>query len=377
MSAAVVVAARRTPIGVAGRALASVTVTDLAAPVLTALTADLRRVGIDRPVDDVVLGNTRGPGGNIARVAALAAGLGVDVPAMTVDRQCGSGQAAVHTAADAVRAGARLVLAGGAESTSTQPVTTLPGADTPYSRAVFAPPPFGDPEMGAAAQLVADEAGISRERQDAYALRSHRLSLAAAGCEDAETVPVAGLTRDERPRRLRAEVLARMPGAFGGSGTVTVGNSCGLSDGAAAVAVVDDDTRRAAGVPGMLLRDWCQVGVDPARPGTGPVPAATRLLRRNRLTWADVDVVEMIEAFAGQVLACTDAWGLDPLGADEHRFCPTGGAIARGHPWGASGAMLLVRLFGQLVRTDGPRLGLATCAVGGGQGLAMLVERVG
>ena len=379
MTRAVVVAARRTPIGVAGRSLASHTVTELAGPVLSALTGDLRLLGVERTVDDVVLGNTRGPGGNIARVAALAAGLGVGVPGMTVDRQCGSGQAAAHTAADAVRAGARVVLAGGAESTSTQPVTTRPGAAAPYTRAAFAPPPFPDPEMGAAAQRVADECGISRERQDAYALRSHRLSLAAldSGAEDAELVPVGGLARDERPRRLRPEVLARMPGAFGGSGTVTVGNSCGLSDAAAAVAVVDEQTWADTGAPGMLLRDWCQVGVDPARPGTGPVPAATALLDRNGLGWADLDVIEMIEAFAGQVLACTDAWGLDPLGADGHRFCPTGGAIARGHPWGASGAVLLVRLFGQLVRADGPRIGLATCAVGGGQGLAMLVERVG
>jgi acetyl-CoA C-acetyltransferase len=339
-------------------------------------------------VDDVVIGNCRGPGGNPARVAALAAGLGVAVPGLTIDRQCGSGQEAVHQGATAVRAGvAELVLAGGAESASTAPwrlarPTTSTGLPVPYERAPFAPSKIGDPDMGPAAETVAAMCGVTRQRQDAYAARSHVLSLAAAraGVFDAELVPVAGVVSDERPRRLTETALARMRPAFAPGGTVTVGNSCGVSDGAAAVAIVPAYLREALGVPGLALRGWVCVGLDPNTPGLGPVPAVAKLLKGLGVELAEVAVVEMVEAFAAQVLACTDALGLDPLdpaGPDAGRVCPQGGAIAMGHPWGASGAMLLVRLFAQMVRVDGPRLGVATCAVGGGQGLALLAERVG
>jgi acetyl-CoA C-acetyltransferase len=382
----VVIAARRTPIGTAGHALAGVDLVGLLAPVLRALVEDL---GPAAPaVDDVVIGNCRGPGGNPARVAALAAGLGVAVPGLTIDRQCGSGQEAVHQGATAVRAGvAELVLAGGAESASTAPwrlarPTTSTGLPVPYERAPFAPSKIGDPDMGPAAETVAAMCGVTRQRQDAYAARSHALSLAAAraGVFDAELVPVAGVVSDERPRRLTETALARMRPAFAPGGTVTVGNSCGVSDGAAAVAIVPAYLREALGVPGLALRGWVCVGLDPNTPGLGPVPAVAKLLKGLGVELAEVAVVEMVEAFAAQVLACTDALGLDPLdpaGPDAGRVCPQGGAIAMGHPWGASGAMLLVRLFAQMVRVDGPRLGVATCAVGGGQGLALLAERVG
>lgn len=378
----VVIAARRTPVATAGRALASVDVATLAAHALRALRDDLDNLGVEcgggGRVDDVLLGNCRGPGGNIARVAALAAGLGEDVPGATIDRQCGSGQAAIHLAADRIRSGScDLVLAGGAESASTQPETRLGGVA--YTRARFAPNGFDDPDMGLAAQVVADSAGISRADQDAYAVRSHELALAsiASGIEDAELVPVASLAQDDRPRRLRAELLARFPGSWVPDGSVTAGNSCGVSDGAAVVAVVPESVRARLGVPGLALRGWRVAGVSPARPGIGPVPAVNTLLAEHDLTWPQVGSLEIVEAFAGQVLACTSAWGLDPLGTDHHLVCPQGGAIARGHPWGASGAMLMVRLFSQLVRADGGRYGVATAAVGGGQGVAMLVERVG
>jgi acetyl-CoA C-acetyltransferase len=379
----VVIAARRTPIGTAGRALARVDVVGLLVPVLRALVDDL---GPAAPaVDDVVIGNCRGPGGNPARVAALAAGLGTAVPGVTVDRQCGSGQEAVHQAATAVLAGAAdVVLAGGAESASTAPwrlarPTTSTGLAMPYDRAPFAPAEIGDPDMGPAAEAVAAMCGVTRARQDAYAVRSHELTLAAAraGVFDAELVPVAGVISDERPRRLHEAALSRMRPAFVPGGTVTAGNCCGVSDGAAAVAVVPAHLRARLGVPGLALRGWVSVGLDPNTPGLGPVPAVDKLLKGLGISVADVGVVEMTEAFAAQVLACTDALGLDPLGADAGRVCPQGGAIAMGHPWGASGAMLIVRLFAQMVRADGPRLGIATCAVGGGQGLALLAERVG
>jgi acetyl-CoA C-acetyltransferase len=379
----VVVAARRTPIGTAGLALARVDVVRLLAPVLRAVVDDL---GASAPaVDEVVIGNCTGPGGNPARVAALTAGLGIAVPAVTVDRQCGSGQEAVHQAATAVLAGvANVVLAGGAESASTAPwrmarPTTSTGMPMPYERAPFAPSEIGDPDMGPAAEAVAALCGVTRQRQDAYAVRSHALTLAAAraGAFDAELVPVAGVVSDERPRRLREAVLSRMRPAFVPGGTVTAGNCCGVSDGAAAVAVVPAHLRATLGVPGLALRGWVSVGLDPNTPGLGPVPAVAKLLKGLGIGLKDVGVVEMIEAFAAQVLACTDALGLDPLGSDAARVCPQGGAIAMGHPWGASGALLIVRLFAQMVRVDGPRLGIATCAIGGGQGLALLAERVG
>jgi len=382
----VVVAARRTPIGTAGHALAGIDLVGLLAPVLRALVDDLGPQAPD--VDDVVIGNCRGPGGNPARVALLAAGLGTGVPGVTVDRQCGSGQEAVHQAATAVLAGgADLVLAGGAESASTAPwrlarPTTPAGLPVVYERAQFAPSEIGDPDMGPAAETVAARCGVTRQRQDAYAARSHALTLAAAraGAFDAELVPVGGVTGDERPRALTEAVLSRLRPVFVPGGTVTAGNCCGVSDGAAAVAVVPESVRAALGAPGLALRGWVCVGLDPNTPGLGPVPAVARLLKGAGVELAEVGVVEMTEAFAAQVLACTDALGLDPLdqlGPDAGRVCPQGGAIAMGHPWGASGAMLLVRLFAQMVRVDGPRLGIATCAIGGGQGLALLAERVG
>lgn len=394
----VVVAARRTPIGTAGHALARLDVAELLAPVLQAVLADL-----PEPIaaDDVVIGNCLGPGGNPARYAVLAAGLGVQVPAVTVDRQCGSGQEAVHQAGNLVRAGqAALVLAGGAESASTAPYrmfrpATPADPPVPYERAPFAPAAIGDPDMGAAADDVARRFGISRQRQDAYAARSHAFTLAAAaaGAYDDELVCVGGLTRDERPRPIREEVLARLRPAFAapgldaaapGAATVTAGNSCGISDGAAVVAVIPESLRAAWRVPGLALLDWLTIGVDPRWPGIGPVPAVQRLLDRAGLTFADLAALEMTEAFAAQVLACTDAWGLDPF-ADE-LVCGQGGAIALGHPWGASGALLVVRLFGRLVRgvarpaasvVDRGEFGIATCAVGGGQGMALLAARVG
>jgi len=175
---------------------------------------------------------------------------------------------------------------------------------------------------------------------------------------------------------MSAELLARLPSAFRPDGTVTAGNACGVSDGAAAVALVPEELR--GGVPGLALRGWVTCGVAPRLPGLGPVSAVRTLLERTRTALEEVAVLETTEAFAAQLLACTDALGLDPLGTDDHRVNAQGGAIALGHPWGASGALLVVRLFARMVRADLPAgtLGIATCAVGGGQGLALLVERV-
>jgi acetyl-CoA C-acetyltransferase len=376
----VVVAARRTPIGAVGRGLATLDAAGLAAPVLAALADDLKPVLTDRHplVDDVVLGNCRGPGGNVARIAALAAGLGTDVPGTTLDRQCGSGLEAVRLAAALIASGqADVVLAGGTESAS-----TAPGG--PDHRAAFTPPGWPDPDMGRAADDVATLRGITRARQDRYAARSHRLALAARGIGvfDDELVPVAGLAHDERPRRgLDERMLARFRPAFAADGTVTAGNACGINDGAAAVAVVSERVRREAGLPGLRVLAWGSIAGDPALPPLAAAPAVRGALTRAGKRLDDVEVLEITEAFAAQLLACTDELGLDPLGADSHRVCPDGGAIALGHPWSASGSLLLTRLHSRLVRRaagDGARrIGVAACAIGGGQGLAVVVERVG
>jgi acetyl-CoA C-acetyltransferase len=210
------------------------------------------------------------------------------------------------------------------------------------------------------------------------------VAAAASGLFEDELVPVGGVDADDRPRpNLTAAALSRFRPAFADGGTVTAGNSCGINDGAAAVAVVAEELRAAAGLPGLRVLATAVRGVDPSTPGLGPVPAVEAVLARAGLSVDDLDVLEITEAFAAQVLACTDALGLDALGGDAGRVCPDGGAIALGHPWGASGALLLVRLFSRLVRqtrgvpaADAPRHGVAACAIGGGQGVAVLVERV-
>lgn len=369
----VLIAARRTPIGNAGHGFADLSVTDLAAPVLRSVHEAVRASGIDAEVDDVVLGNCLGPGGDPARVAALRAGLGIEVPGVTVDRQCGSGLDAVMQAVTRVRAGdGDLLLAGGVESASTAPWRFWPpvGDAEPvrYTRAPFAPPEFPDPDMGVAADDLARNLGIGRERQDAYAARSH--ALAAASDFSAEIVPIGGIERDQRIRAgMTIERLARLRPSFTTDGTATAGNSCGISDGAAALAVTTEE--QASGLPALRVLGCAVAGADPALPGLAPAPAIAKLLRRTGFAISDIGVVEITEAFAAVVLAVADE-----LGIDEARICPQGGAIAMGHPWGASGAILLVRLASRMLAPDGPELGLAACAIGGGQGIAMLVEKV-
>ncbi len=354
--APVIVAGLRTPIGTAGHAFADVRAEDLAAPVLAALAGEVPRYA--GRVEEVLLGNCTGPGGNLARVAALTAGLGDAVPALTVDRQCASGLAAVSLAADLVRSGAAAVLAGGVESASTAPLrawrpTAGRSEPVPYTRAPFAPADR-DPEMGPANDAFARRHGITRERSDAYAARSHALTVAtaAAGGFDAEIVPVAGVLADERPRPgFTTQRLARLRPAFGRAedgSSVTAGNACGINDGAAAVLVVPGDSHAAAGGPGLEVLASATTAHDPTEPGAGLVAASQLALSRAGLHLDDVDVIEFNEAFAGQVLACCDLLGLDP-----ERVCRQGGALALGHPWGASGAVLAVRLFHQLAGTPG------------------------
>ncbi|MSO97010.1 MAG: thiolase family protein [Rhodospirillaceae bacterium] len=382
---AIIVAARRTPIGKVRGLLRRMRVEELAAPVLQALLADAGLTA--EQIDDVILGNAAGPGGNIARLSALQAGFPVSVPGVSVDRQCGSGLEAINMAARLIEAGAgEIYIAGGVESASTAPLRyDVPhdqgASPVPFTRARFAPDFVGDPDMGPAAENVARAYGITRVRQDAFALRSHQKAIAAMGEGrfKAEIVPLPqgseyAVDRDECPRAdTTAEKLAALAPVFAADGTVTPGNACPVNDGAAAVLMMSAAKAKQLGLhDGLAVTDSAVAGVDPNVLGIGPVPAVQKLLTRTKLSLADIDLVEFNEAFAAQVLACCDK-----LGVLEDQLNIGGGAIALGHPYGASGAILVVRLFTELVRRDGGTRGLATLGIGGGMGLASVFERVG
>jgi acetyl-CoA C-acetyltransferase len=375
------VTARRTAIGTAGHAFGSLTAVDLVSPLLAEAAMLTTTLGL--AVDDVILGNCMGPGGDLARVAALAAGLGVAVPGVTVDRQCGSGLDAVLQAASRIRAGdANLVFAGGVESASTAPWRFWPpvgdAAPMRYARAPFAPAGFPDPEMGNSADTLARRLGISRKRQDEYAARSHALAAASAanGTFHPEILPVAGIDTDQRPRAgMTVERLTRLRPAFAPDGTVTAGNSCGVSDGAAVLAMTTAVHAEHAGLQAIHVLGAAVAGSDPAVPGLAIEEAVRNLLKQRRiaemgLAVSDIGAVEITEAFASIALAA-----IDGLQLDGDIVCSDGGAIGLGHPWGASGAILLVRLIARMRAAGGSRFGLAACAIGGGQGIAVLLER--
>ncbi|GGE91572.1 thiolase family protein [Mycetocola zhadangensis] len=379
-SVATVIAARRTPIATVGQRLAAFSVDSLAASSLCATLTDAQlALGNQPAIGDVVLGNCMGPGGNTARVASLAAGIDVTVPGMTVDRQCGSGLAAVLVAAEQIAAGSRSMrLAGGAESASTAP--TRIAKNTAYARAAFAPEGFPDPDMGPAAEALAGTRRISRDQQDAYALRSHDRAVDArnSGRFINELVTIGDVTTDDGPRPMSRAMLARFAPVFATdtSGTVTAGNSCRVSDGAATVALVPDADRGSA--PGLALIGSATVGCDPATPGLGPAFAIESLLEQTGVRLDDIEAVEIVEAFAAQALAVLWEIGLASANTVDDRVCADGGALALGHPWGASGAVSVVRLFSRLVRSGRPAgtLGLATAAIGGGMGVAALFRVV-
>ncbi|WP_245413101.1 thiolase family protein [Arthrobacter celericrescens] len=381
----VIIAALRTPVCRAGGQLKSLRAEELMAPVLRSL---LDTTGIaGGQVSDVVIGNAVGGGGNLARHAALLAGLPASVPGMVVDRQCGSGLDAIVLASRLLAAGGDgIYLAGGVESISTAPLRAYPGR-TPeedpefYTRARFVPPQFGDPDMGVAAENVAREYGISRERQDAFALRSHQRAVAAreAGRFAGEILPVAAggptVASDDGPRRaLSAAVLRRFPAAFVPEGTVTAGNSCFDADAASAVVITSLRRARELGVRDALVVLGSETaGVDPELLGIGAAAAAARLLERHATRATDVDLVEFNEAFAAQAIACLDAVGIDPERANLD-----GGALALGHGYGASGAVLVTRLLAQAravpaIEGSDP-LALALISIAGGMGTAALFK---
>jgi 3-oxoadipyl-CoA thiolase len=377
----------RTPIGRAGGALADVRPDDLAAIPLRAL---LQRGGLppDR-IDDVILGCANQAGEdnrNVARMALLLAGLPVEVPGQTVNRLCGSGLQAVASAAHAIRSGeGALLLAGGVESMTRAPYVMLkpskPWDRTPPAVADstvgwrFTNPLLPDDwtiSLGMTAERVAAARGIGRREQEEFAVESQRRAQAAlaSGVFDDELVPVETVTRDEPPRAdVTAESLARLAPAFQRDGTVTAGTSSGINDGAAAVVVASAEMTRELGrKPVARVLSTAVAGVDPSCMGLGPVPATRKALARAGLRAADLDLIELNEAFAAQAIACIRDLELDPAKVNVY-----GGAIALGHPLGASGARILTTLVHALRRTGG-RYGLATMCIGVGQGIAMVVE---
>jgi acetyl-CoA C-acetyltransferase len=381
----VIIAARRTPVCRANGALASLRAHELLAPVLCSLLAE---TGVPADaVADVVIGNAVGGGGNVARLAALEAGLPVGVPGLTVDRQCGSGLDAIALASRLVAAGGGVVyLAGGVESVSTAPLRAhrnSAGEPEFFSRAQFVPAAFGDPDMGAAAENVAEHFRVGRERQDALALRSHQRALAAAasGAFDAEIVPLdmsSGpgsfhtVNADDGPRRgLTATVLSRFPPAFVPGGSVTAGNSCFDADAASAVVVTSMERARELGArDGLLVLGTDTAGVDPRLLGIGAAAAGERLLAAHGMTEADLGLVEFNEAFASQTIACLERLGIDPARANVD-----GGALALGHAYGASGAVLVTRVLAQARRAGVQgQLALALISSAGGMGTAALLE---
>jgi 3-oxoadipyl-CoA thiolase len=393
-SEAYICAALRTPVGKHGGALAGVRADDLAAIPIRAVVA---RSGIDpASIDDVILGCTNQAGEdnrNVARMAALLAGLPVEVAGQTVNRLCGSGLQAVASAAQAIKAGeGDVFLAGGVENMTRAPYVQLKSGE-PWSRKA---PEVADTtvgwrftnprlertwtiSLGETAEVVAERYRISRAEQDAFAVESQRRAAQAlADCVFSnELVPVplpdrSSFAKDEYPRPgTTLDAVAKLKPAFKPGGSVTAASSSGINDGAAALLVVGRADRSAPGrTPLARIVVSAVAGVDPSVMGLGPIPAVQKALRRSGLSIDQIDLVELNEAFAAQAIACIRELKLDP-----ERVNIYGGAIALGHPLGATGARLLTTLVHALHRR-GARYGLVTMCIGVGQGIAMIVERV-
>ncbi len=392
MQDVVIVAATRTAIGSFQGSLADIPAPELGAIVIKRL---LEQTGLDAAqVDEVILGQvlTAGSGQNPARQAAIRANLPHAVPAMTLNKVCGSGLKALHLAAQAIRCGdAEVIIAGGMENMSLSPYV-LPKARTGlrmgHAQMIDSMivdglwDAFNDYHMGITAENLVDKYGISREAQDAFAAASQQKAVAAieAGRFDAEITPVlipqrkgdpVAFTRDEQPRAgTTAESLAKLKPAFKKDGSVTAGNASSLNDGAAAVLLMSASKAQALGLPVLAkIAGYANAGVDPAIMGIGPVSATRRCLDKAGWSLADLDLIEANEAFAAQALSVGQE-----LGWDADKVNVNGGAIALGHPIGASGCRVLVSLLHEMIRRDAKK-GLATLCIGGGQGVALAIER--
>ncbi len=394
-----IVEAVRTPIGRYGGALAKVRPDDLAAAVIRAV---VDRSGIDPTlIEDVILGCANQAGEDnrdVARMAVLLAGLPVEVGGLTVNRLCGSGLQAINSAAHAIAVGDGDVFIGGGVESMTRAPYVMAKPEVAWDRGPRELQDstlgwrFVNPElaarhypysMGETAENVAERWAVGRERQDAFALDSQRKAIAAieAGRFADQIVPISVpqqkgepivVARDEHPRAdTSADALGRLRPAFRDGGTVTAGNASGINDGASAVLIVEAGRARTLGLrPMARVVSTAVAGVDPAVMGVGPVPATRKALARAGITVADLDLVELNEAFASQSIVCIDELGLDP-----DKVNVNGGAIALGHPLGMSGGRLITMLAHELRRTGG-RYGLATMCIGVGQGIATVIERI-
>ncbi|MBI2726100.1 MAG: 3-oxoadipyl-CoA thiolase [Polaromonas sp.] len=390
----------RTPFGRYGGALSSVRTDDLGAVPLKALMA--RNPNVDwLAVTDVIYGNVNQAGEdnrNVAHMATLLAGLPIEMPGATINRLCGSGMDAVGTAARAIKSGeAQLMIAGGVESMSRAPYV-MGKADSPFSRNVqmydttigwrfinkLMKEKYGVDAMPETAENVATDYKISREDQDKMALASQLKAVAAqnAGVFDAEIVPVTipqkkgdaiVVSKDEHPRATTMETLAKLKGVVRPDGTVTAGNASGVNDGACAMLIGTEEAAKKNGLtPRARVVGMATIGVAPRIMGIGPAPATQKVLALTGLKLEQMDVIELNEAFAAQGLAVLRELGLQD---NDPRVNPNGGAIALGHPLGASGARLVTTAVNQLHRTGG-RYALCTMCIGVGQGIALIVERV-
>ena len=373
----------RTPVGRRGGALSGVHSADLAAHVLAAAVA---RAGVDPGlVDDVILGCTDTLGsqaGNIARTAWLAAGFPDHVPGVTVDRQCGSSQQAVHFAAQAVMSGTQdLVLAGGVQNMSQIPISAAMlagrefGFDDPFSGSQGWQKRYGSTEISQfrSADMIAEHWGLSRAAMESYALRSHQRAIAAidAGRFDAETVPVDDFRHDEGPRRDTGLDRMRSLKPLSEGSRLTAAVASQISDGASAALLASEDFVRRTGItPRARIHHMSVRAADPVWMLTGPIPATAHALRKTGLTVDDIDLFEVNEAFASVVLA----W-LEETGADPERVNVNGGGIALGHPIGATGTKLLATMLHELERRGG-RYGLQTMCEGGGTANVTIIERL-
>ncbi|MGY6211077.1 acetyl-CoA C-acyltransferase [Cytobacillus firmus] len=361
MKRAVIVQAKRTPIGKVNGMLKDYELHELAAPLLKYLSA-----GLEEKIDDVILGNVVGPGGNIARLSALEAGLPLSVPGLTLDRQCSAGLEAIRLACFLIQGGAgTCYIAGGMESASTSPFS---------KRARFSPDKVGDPDMGTAAENVAEKHGITREAQDAYAKLSYERSWRAFenGILADELIPVGSHSQDEEffKKRKMETLLKRAKPIFKPDGTVTAGNSCGIHDGASAVLVMEEETAIKNGYrPILRFFDSEVSGVHPNYPGIAPVPAIQAILERNYLTIDDIDLIEINEAFASKIAACANE-----LSIPYEKLNVNGGALTIGHPYGASGAVMITKLFYEVQKRRSCKYVLAAIGSGGGVGVAILFE---
>ncbi len=340
-------------------------------------------------VDDVIFGNCLAGGGNIARLSLLEAGLPVHVPGLTIDRQCGSGINAVALAAERIRSGGcDIVVAGGTESMTRMPYLLEPAPDSysrmppKFIRRPLAPARIGDPPMGITAENLVEKYGITREEQDQFSYMSQQKMAKAMeqGLFDEQILPIKIKDKkgrefifdtDEHPRPdTTVEVLAKLRPAFKAGGTVTAGNSSGINDGASALVLMSREEAEKRGLePLATVRDSAVAGVDPNIMGIGPVPATQKVLERNGLKLDDIDLIEINEAFAAQVLACDRE-----LHFDMDKVNVNGGAIAHGHPIAATGGMLITKLVYEMKRRNVKR-GLVTACCGGGQGISLIIER--